>query len=106
MNTAADIVLQVLGSFADPLAFLVGTALLLLSSSAFLIRVAMAASAALLTGLERWDGGLVPWDAVLMGCAILGGLMASQLILSVVAPLAWLGLGAMRTAMGWWRGGQ
>ena len=106
VNAASDIVLQVLGGFSDPVALAVGTALLLLSTSVVLIRIAMALSAALLAGLERWDGGFVAWDAVLLGGSILGGLLGSQFILSLVAPMAWLGLGAMRSAVGWWRGGR
>ena len=104
VNAESDIVLQVLSGFADPLTLMVGTALLLLSTSAFLVRIAMAASAALLTGLERWDDGFAAWDAALLACSILGGLLGAQLVLSVVAPVAWLGLGAMRSAVCWWRG--
>ncbi|MGE4219253.1 MAG: hypothetical protein AB7G39_07375 [Alphaproteobacteria bacterium] len=106
MNAATDIVVQALGSFADPLAFGVGILVLVLSFSALLVRAAMAATALATAGLEQWDGGLGAWDAALLGGSLAGSLLASQLVLYLVAPMAWLGMRAARTAIDWWRNGR
>lgn len=106
LDSLADFLVQVLGALADPLVLGIGLAALLLSFSALLLRAATAGAATLLGGLELWDGSMTGWDAALLAASLLGGLLAAQIILSLVAPAAVLALGAARSAMGWWRGGR
>jgi len=105
LGAVTEFLLQILASLADPVVLGVGILTLSVCSSRMAVRAAMAGTALFLAGLDVLDASPSLWDVALLGGSLMGGLLAAQLVLWIVAPAIWLGLQAMRSAIGRWRCG-
>jgi hypothetical protein len=104
VSPALDLLVHFLETAANPIVIAVAGVMPFVWSHPVAVRVATVSVAALLGMLEAIATGEMGWGLMLVTVGAMAGALVAEIVLTIAVPIAFVGLGSVRSILLWVRG--